>query len=343
MVVRLYQNKEWLFDKYVNKEWSQTEIASFCGVTQGTIYQWMKRHSIKARSGVSSHVGIKNGCWVDSPIKDRIWLYNKYVVQKLSFREIAQEADVSLRTVARYIEKFEIQPRQGSDAIKAASGSDHHLWNGGSFCINCARENTRGSVRCQFCHFNHLRANPRLNPNWKGGVSSINSLLREYSNSTWRISAFKRDSYACQECGDSSGGNLNAHHIIPFVTIRDQLILENRSLDFSDEKQKVEFIKVAKSDIRVNDINNGITLCEGCHKGEHSRIKEISKRSLYTYRADVIEVKDGDSITLDVDLGFGLSKEIEARLYGINAPEIRGKEKEHGFDRDWETINLHLM
>ncbi|MBC8147433.1 MAG: thermonuclease family protein [Bacteroidetes bacterium] len=57
----------------------------------------------------------------------------------------------------------------------------------------------------------------------------------------------------------------------------------------------------------------------------------------YVYTAYVIDVYDGDSITVDIDLGFGIimtSKKI--RLYGIDAPEIRGDERERGLiSKDW--------
>jgi micrococcal nuclease len=57
----------------------------------------------------------------------------------------------------------------------------------------------------------------------------------------------------------------------------------------------------------------------------------IDENSLYVYRANVIDVYDGDSITVDVDLGFyiWLHKQ-EFRLYGINAPEVTGPEKTAG-------------
>tara|TARA_R110000824_G_scaffold219743_1_gene406724 strand:- start:2099 stop:2389 length:291 start_codon:yes stop_codon:yes gene_type:complete len=39
---------------------------------------------------------------------------------------------------------------------------------------------------------------------------------------------------------------------------------------------------------------------------------------------------------LEVDLGFGVTITITGRLYGINAPEVRGKERELGkTSRDW--------
>ena len=43
------------------------------------------------------------------------------------------------------------------------------------------------------------------------------------------------------------------------------------------------------------------------------------------------KVYDGDTVTVDTDLGFGIvSKGMVLRLYGINAPEVRGPEREQG-------------
>ena len=51
---------------------------------------------------------------------------------------------------------------------------------------------------------------------------------------------------------------------------------------------------------------------------------------MYTYRAKVISVYDGDTVTLEVDLGFNVKIKEKFRLLGINAPEVRGKEKVEG-------------
>jgi len=52
---------------------------------------------------------------------------------------------------------------------------------------------------------------------------------------------------------------------------------------------------------------------------------------LYEYRAFVRKVYDADTITVDIDLGFGiLFKSQKIRLLRINAPEVRGSEKESG-------------
>ncbi len=47
---------------------------------------------------------------------------------------------------------------------------------------------------------------------------------------------------------------------------------------------------------------------------------------MYTYKAAVIDVTDGDTIVVDIDLGFGtwLRKQ-SIRMAKINAPEMRGE------------------
>jgi micrococcal nuclease len=53
--------------------------------------------------------------------------------------------------------------------------------------------------------------------------------------------------------------------------------------------------------------------------------------NFYLYEAYVTSVYDGDTITCDVDLGFGIVfKKQKIRLYGINTPELRGDEREDG-------------
>lgn len=81
-------------------------------------------------------------------------------------------------------------------------------------------------------------------PSYKDGKYSQRLEIR---NSTaykrWRFDVFARDSFTCQECGDSRGGNLNAHHIKSFA--------DHPELRF--------------------EVSNGITLCERCHDRLHYR------------------------------------------------------------------------
>lgn len=58
----------------------------------------------------------------------------------------------------------------------------------------------------------------------------------------WRTKVFERDKYTCRKCGQV-GGMLNAHHITRWV-----------------DSPKLRYV-----------VDNGITLCEKCHKLEHKK------------------------------------------------------------------------
>ena len=52
---------------------------------------------------------------------------------------------------------------------------------------------------------------------------------------------------------------------------------------------------------------------------------------MYEYKAYVRKIYDGDTITVDIDLGFGIILHNQKiRLVRINAPEIRGEQREKG-------------
>ena len=58
---------------------------------------------------------------------------------------------------------------------------------------------------------------------------------------------------------------------------------------------------------------------------------------MYQYKATVTKVYDGDTITVDIDLGLKVWLRGETiRLFGINAPEVRGEERAKGLEaRDY--------
>ena len=62
----------------------------------------------------------------------------------------------------------------------------------------------------------------------------------------------------------------------------------------------------------------------------------------YCYKAKCVSVYDGDTVTLDISLGFNITMREKIRLLGINTPEVRGKEKLDGLisrDRLRELID----
>ena len=78
---------------------------------------------------------------------------------------------------------------------------------------------------------------------WRGGITEENHRLRnclEYQE--WRKSVFTTDDYTCVRCG-KHGGYLHAHHLDGFAV---------------------------RPEFRF-DLDNGVTLCLGCHKIVHSK------------------------------------------------------------------------
>lgn len=61
---------------------------------------------------------------------------------------------------------------------------------------------------------------------------------------------------------------------------------------------------------------------------------------MYLYKAKIISVYDGDTVTALVDLGFHVQKEIKVRLFGIDTPEVRGHERPEGLLAKEKLVEL---
>ncbi len=57
-------------------------------------------------------------------------------------------------------------------------------------------------------------------------------------------------------------------------------------------------------------------------KSALKRLKNGSALDLFTYKAKVLEVVDGDTLWLWIDLGFGFATRQRVRLRGVDAPEV---------------------
>lgn len=96
----------------------------------------------------------------------------------------------------------------------------------------------RNNKKCQCNKCGILSKSGEFSYKWKGGITTEQEKIRKSSDyKEWRNNVFKRDNYTCQCCGDSTGGNLQAHHKYNF-----------------SEYPELRF-----------DVNNGITLCNKCH------------------------------------------------------------------------------
>ena len=83
-----------------------------------------------------------------------------------------------------------------------------------------------------------------LHWNWKGGISPLNYQIRQGEEYyLWRTAVYERDFWTCRMCGKKDR-NIVAHHILSF-----------------NDYPNLRFA-----------INNGMTLCRGCHIKKQKKI-----------------------------------------------------------------------
>jgi transposase-like protein len=136
--IPFYQNYEWLYDQYINKQKNVREIAKECNCDPTTICNWMRKHKILPRAGKppvgnipwNKNLTKENDIRVNksscknkiSHIKfeeltDRNWLESQYLIQNKSQKQIANEIGCKCCTVGKWIRKHNIPLRTTSEAI----------------------------------------------------------------------------------------------------------------------------------------------------------------------------------------------------------------------------------
>lgn len=61
---------------------------------------------------------------------------------------------------------------------------------------------------------------------------------------------------------------------------------------------------------------------------------ELHLDHLYLYKVTLVKVVDGDTVDLNIDLGFNLKQQLRFRLYGINTPEKKLSTYQAGVDAE---------
>ncbi|MFA7255386.1 MAG: DUF1016 N-terminal domain-containing protein [Candidatus Omnitrophota bacterium] len=102
-------------------------------------------------------------------------------------------------------------------------------------------------------------------------------------------------------------GILHAYRVVAGLEEGERVL----DLGFSNYYKPVEKITFQPDDI-----------LEVVWGGEYKKLKDAGEDVLYTYKIEVLDIIDGDTIKAVIDLGFGFRTVQTLRLRGMDAPEI---------------------
>lgn len=192
---------------------SSTQIAKFLGWSHHTVLNHLKYNNINRRT-LSDSQYTYNGKEKPKDFLNYDKMYDLYINQQLSKKEIALIYNTDGGTIDRILKSFNIPIRGCSEAQKGKRvGSMHH--------------------------------------NWKGGRTTVYARLREYFYINQVPTILKRDNYKCQLCGKSHP--LQVHHIKPFKDIFDRILKEHPELDVIKDSEEIYKIATKDTELNDLD------------------------------------------------------------------------------------------
>lgn len=226
-----------IIDLYIGGE-SSTEIGKKYSISHRLVLRVLNRRGIERRTLSESQYNYFEKD-VPSELQDKDWLIEEYVTKRKNSKDIANDLGVSPSTVIRGLKRLGIQPRSDSESkIGLMVGKNH--------------------------------------PNYRGGITPLNGLLREFFNCNLSPKVAKRDNYTCQRCGRTHT-ILHVHHIVHFSEIVHEILSEHSNLNPEIEEDKLSLYSIITRDKRFLDLDNLITYCRDCHLEIHKN-KSISNQ-----------------------------------------------------------------
>lgn len=238
-----------LIDKEVKTKWCHSNLKYY--TVKGYIYTKMGDEFLVKVSD------LKDGSSVKVKVKCDYCGIEKTIPYKRYLENLNNEKHLNNYCCKKCIHKFQVE--HTIDEIKDIMSkynyevlSDEYMNYKSKIKIKCDKghiyETTYGCIhqgcKCPECfklYGNRGEENPNYNPNLTEEQRQANiSRHTDLNYRRWFKSVFRRDNYTCQCCG-KHGTRINAHHLDGY--------------DWCEEKRL--------------DIDNGVTLCEECHKEFH--------------------------------------------------------------------------
>lgn len=206
---------------------SANQISKQYNTDHSVIIRALKRNNIPIRNQSETQFA-KNKKEIDDRFNDKNWLYKVHWEENKSCKEIGDMLGVDAGTMRRQMHRLGLQTKNNSESKIGLMSGDKH-------------------------------------PNWKGGKTELNQLLREYFHINLAPIVAERDNYTCQLCG-ATHTVLHVHHIKHFADIVDEILKEHSNLNPDNSQDKIKLYDICVQDKRFLDENNLITLCKTCHQ-----------------------------------------------------------------------------
>ena len=211
---------------YCDKMMSSYEISRITGVSHRTIRRYLKARGIVLRDRSEAQF-VSRGKEISPEFYDPKLLEKWHWVDNLSCKDIGLKLGVDPGTVRRHMNSYGIKTKNDSESkVGLMTGSNH--------------------------------------PNWKGGITPFNLLVREFFHVNQAPEILARDNYTCRLCGKTHTA-LHVHHIIPFADIINAICDDHKDLNPTNPNDLQDLYDIAVHDPRILDKDNLITYCRDCH------------------------------------------------------------------------------
>lgn len=220
------QDVDRMVDMYCKQKKSANEISKIFCTDHNTIIRHLRNRGIETRGMIDAQYA-SNGMEMPDDLKDPDLLYKLHWIDGISCKDIGKRYGVEAGTVRRQMNRIGVPTKTNAESKIGLMSGDKH-------------------------------------PNWKGGISPLNRLLREYFHTNQVPKIAERDEYTCQLCGKTHTV-LHVHHIVEFSTIVSEICSEHMDLNPDDVSDRMKLYDIITHDKRFLDEDNLITFCRDCH------------------------------------------------------------------------------
>lgn len=300
----IYKTYDFLYEEYIIKEKTLSQIAIDNNVSDDTIAHYCRKYGFE----------IRNPNWYQDSCKylTKDIIYEDYIVNKMSISQIAIKYNATRKGISKIIEDNNIPHKSNSEVQFDIIGKERPKelydkeWLYKEYIENkrtrkdiAIQLNTdANAILCALKEFNiRIKSNSEVkigvatgenHPMWKG-ISDYKVLIRQYIYDYLKPKVFERDNYACIICGEKN--NLHHHHILSFSKILNYIENQNEdNFDFNDSLDRYKFFELLKNNKIINDIDNIVTVCSECH---WNKVHGVSNKEQRKYIKNIDEYLEG--------------------------------------------------